>query len=436
MTCRKKHTIENALCHLFPSSWLSALAREIGLVQRQRKVDPVALFWTLVLGFGIGQQPGLASLRRAYAGTTGVVLSASSFYDRFTDRLVVLLSLACERALQSVLESQVTVSEGLSAFRDILISDATVIRLHDLLQPIYAACRTNHTQAAAKLHLVLSVLGKSEQQIRLTSERKREAQVWTIGEWVQGRLLLFDLGYFSYALLDRIHHWGGFFVSRLKDNCDPTILAVLHGTGPQLVGQSLKSILGSIRRDILDVQVEVTYKKRRYRGKRRRVTQTFRVVGLKHPITGTYHLYITNIPADHLAAEAIGRLYAARWLVELVFKQLKSFYQLASCPSTKPHIVHALIYRAIVTMIVSRQIEQVLQRRLALQTATDEATREIFPLLRLAAVLHAFSGLLLQVVFQKAQGKRNSIDLTEMVLRETRDPNRNRNTLLQRLQDV
>ena len=29
MTCRKKHTIENDLCHLFPSSWLSERAREI-----------------------------------------------------------------------------------------------------------------------------------------------------------------------------------------------------------------------------------------------------------------------------------------------------------------------------------------------------------------------------------------------------------------------
>ena len=80
--------------------------------------------------------------------------------------------------------------------------------------------------------------------------------------------------------------------------------------------------------------------------------------------------------------------------------------------------------------------KQILQRRLAQQTGThQEDTQEIFPLLRLAAVLHAFSGLLLQVVYQKAQGKRTPIDLTEMVLRETRDPNRKRNTLLQRLQN-
>ena len=127
-------SIEKTLCHLFPSSWLAAQAREVGMIQRQRKVDPVALFWTLVLGFGIGRQRNIASLRRAYEGATGTLLSASSFYDRFTGPLMVLMSQACDRALQPLLASGPQISDALSAFRDILIRDATVLRLHDLLK--------------------------------------------------------------------------------------------------------------------------------------------------------------------------------------------------------------------------------------------------------------------------------------------------------------
>jgi len=63
------------------------------------------------------------------------------------------------------------------------------------------------------------VFGKSDQQIQLTSERRRESKVSKIGPWVKGRLLLFDLGYFSYALMDRIHQGDGFFISRLKEGC-------------------------------------------------------------------------------------------------------------------------------------------------------------------------------------------------------------------------
>lgn len=90
-----------------------------------------------------------------------------------------------------------------------------------------------------------------------------------IGEWVKGRLLLFDLGYFSDALLDRIHPWGGFFISRLKATCNPTIVAVHQGDGQALIGRSLQEVLRFIRREILDVEVEVTYKKRKYIGKKK-----------------------------------------------------------------------------------------------------------------------------------------------------------------------
>ena len=49
-----KDNVEKALCHLFPSAWLETQAQETGMVQRQRKVNSISLFWTLVLSFGIG----------------------------------------------------------------------------------------------------------------------------------------------------------------------------------------------------------------------------------------------------------------------------------------------------------------------------------------------------------------------------------------------
>ena len=35
-------------------------------MKRQRKIDPVSFFWTLVLGFGTGIERMIADLRRAY----------------------------------------------------------------------------------------------------------------------------------------------------------------------------------------------------------------------------------------------------------------------------------------------------------------------------------------------------------------------------------
>ena len=432
-----KHRVEATLCHLFPSIWLAEQARTTGMVQRQRKVHPVSLFWTLVLSFGIGKEHSIASLRRAYEEATGKLLSASSFYDRFSQQLVTFLQQACACALDQLTVKTTVVHGGLSAFRDVLITDATVLRLHDLLKNKYPACRTNHTQAAAKLHLVYSVFGKSDQQIQLTSERRHESNVLKIGAWVAGRLLLFDLGYFSYALLDRIHQRGGFFISRLKEGCTLRIVAVHQGDGKKLLGCTLDEVRFSLKRKILDVDVEVTYKKRKYNGKRKKVTPSFRLVGIKNSLTGAYHLYLTNIELTRLSAQAIVQIYSARWLIEILFKQLKSFYQLESVPSKNEHLVHALIYSALITMLVSRRIEQLLQQLLHNKKENERALEEtVFPLLRLAAVLTALSAPLLAAVLQQAGIKRRALSLTQLLLKEAQDPNRKRDTLPQILQKI
>lgn len=437
MTFRSKDTVEQALCQLFPSAWLEEQAQQTGLVQRHRKIHPLALFWTLVLSFGIGKARSIALLRRAYEAATGTLLSASSFYERFTAALVLFLQQACARALGQLTGVGTQLQGALSAFEDVLISDATILRLHDLLKSTYAACRTNHTQAAAKLHVVLSVLGLSEQKIKVTGERKHDAHVWTIGPWVRGRLLLFDLGFFWYALFARIVQQGGFFISRLKEGSNPTIVAVYQGDGRQLIGQSLQTALLSVRREILDVQVAVTYKKRVYGGKRRSANQCLRLVGIKNPLTGTYHLYLTNILPDQLGARAIAQVYSARWLVELLFKALKSFYQLEGFPSQNIYVVQALIYAAVITLLVSRHLEQALRRLLAAHQAEEETRNQlVFPWLRLAAVLTTLSAPLLLAVLQQAGLRRAPLSLTELILKEAQDPNQQRDSILRRLQNI
>ena len=174
MPLDQDNAIEASLCDLFPTAFLRRKADETGLIQRDRKVDPVALFWTLVLGFGIGTTRKIADLHRGYMTATGTVLCRSAFYDKFSDALVAFLRQALLIALESICPDAPLLSGPLCAFRDLILVDATVIRLHDLLKRAYAACRTNHTQAAAKLHLIVSVLGRSEQKVKLTPQPRSD----------------------------------------------------------------------------------------------------------------------------------------------------------------------------------------------------------------------------------------------------------------------
>ena len=88
MTLEQDNTIEASLCKLFPTVYLREQAEKSGGIQRDRKVNPEALFWTLVPGFGIGKDRRIASLRRGYMAATGQFLCRSAFYDRFTRALV------------------------------------------------------------------------------------------------------------------------------------------------------------------------------------------------------------------------------------------------------------------------------------------------------------------------------------------------------------
>lgn len=361
----------------------------------------------------------------------------SAFYDRFTDALVDFLRQAVLVALGSICPDAPLLSGPLCAFRDLILVDATVIRLHELLKGAYAACRTNHTQAAAKLHLILSVLGKSEQKVKLTPQRTHESQVLRIADWVKGRLLLFDLGYFKYALFDRIDRFGGYFISRLKSCCNPVIVAVhqtCRGNARPLVGQTLQNVIKGLKRQLLDVEVEVCFQRRAYKGCRRCVKRRFRVIGCYNNLTQQYHLYITNISPQQLTAKQIAQTYAARWVIELIFKQLKSYYQLENLPSQKQQIVEALIYTAILTMIASRTIQK------TLKTLSDESTQDLaeihFPILRTAAVLSTVSVQLSDAVLKQAGVKTLKYSLTQLILREAADPNRSRMLLLKRIQAI
>src|SRR6266496_3395792 len=84
--------------------------------------------------------------------TIGIELAPSAFYDRFTTPLVRFLKHLVGYVLLQVSEPQRPLRGLLEGFRDLVMTDSTVIRLHDLLQRAFKACRTNHTLAALKLH--------------------------------------------------------------------------------------------------------------------------------------------------------------------------------------------------------------------------------------------------------------------------------------------
>lgn len=422
MATHRQPSLKEALRSCYPEEVLRSLAQDAGVQQRMRKVSVLSLFWTLVLGFGTGSQRTLSGLRREFEQSTARTIARSAFYDRFTPRLTAFLKKVLKWACEAYGEPAQPLEGLLAGFKDVVLADSTVIKLHELLMGGYPACRTNVVQAAAKVHLVMSVQAASPRSVRVTSERSPDGRNLAIGGWARNRLLIFDLGYFCHRLFDRIARNGGFFLTRVKANANPTIISVnrrWRGRSIPLVGQKLKDILPHLKREILDVMVEVQFDRRRYAGQVSKGARQFRLVGVANRQTGHYHLYITNIPADRLTAHDVARIYRTRWEIELIFKELKSNYQLDELPSSKPHVIEALIYAALLTLVVSRKLLEFVRRAMRLP-------RSRTPERLWSRALHACAARLLDALLTPATPAARWRQLLEFLGREAVDPNLSR----------
>jgi putative transposase len=371
-------SIKDAFNSCFTRKWIMNTAISTGLVQRERKVRIIDFFWTLIMGFGTGANKTIAELRRLYEYHSGIKLVPSAFYDRFTPQLCQFMKKAVTHACNTLSAPVECLKGKLAGFEDLVIADSTVFKLHDMLKDVYKARRNKRYESAMKLHVVISAMGISPRSVQLYSERTWDGKLVKIGPWIEGRLFLFDMGYFSYSLFERVDRNKGFFITRLKDNANPLLLfshRVHRGRCQPIEAQKLRSILPRLKRGVLDTQIEVKVTRRAYQGERNKVTRTFRLVGVKDKETGKHHLYITNIPPERLDAEDIARTYAARWEVELMFKELKSHFRLHDIPSQKRHIVEALVYATILTLIVSRALLFKLREHLGVSIARTPARR-------------------------------------------------------------
>ncbi len=364
--------IENVLNKMFSPEWLRDTATKVGYVQRNRKIDPVTFFWVVVLGFGVGVQRTLASLRRAYETASAETLVPSSFYDRFNKNLIAFLKECLAHGIAELTShTSLTLSDKLAGFKDLIVADGTIIRLHDRLAEQFPGARG---KAELKIHTATGITGNTK-SIAIYSGKTADIKTMRIGSWVKDNILLFDLGYFKYELFSKIRGNGGYFVSRLKQSANPTIVSVLRahrGNTIDLTGKKLKDILPRLKREVIDVEVEVSFKggasKARKtekdgtfevyqpKGNTPKVKETFRLVGILNGESKMYHFYLTNITLGQLPAEDVALLYRSRWSIELVFKELKRLYQLDVISSGAPAVVESLVLVAMLTLVVSHRL--------------------------------------------------------------------------------
>jgi IS4 transposase len=303
----------------------------------------------------------IAGLKRLYEIEANISISDSSWYDRFTPELVEFLHQCVIHGIEELAkEPGRKLSKKLENFKDVIIQDSTIVRLHSSLANKFPAARSRTIAAGLKVGVMVSAVANGPKTIALYSEKTAEIKTLRIGPWIKDRILLVDLGFYKNQMFARVEENGGYFVSRIKKNMDPIVVSIEEGIPKtrckEFMGKPISECLQQLSGKDVDAVVKIAFKRRKYKGKQKKDEMLVRLVAVYNDEDEKHNKYITNIQKDVLNAKDIAKLYGARWDIELLFKELKSRYALDVLETKNVQIIEAFIWTSMLTLIVSRRI--------------------------------------------------------------------------------
>jgi hypothetical protein len=133
---------------------------------------------------------------------------------------------------------------------------------------------------------------------------------------------------------------------RLKSSANPLVIGVRHGVrAPKSsVGQKLSEVV--LRKSALTFDLDARF------DLKGGGTVDLRIVGRRDPKTREVHWSVTNLSPADFEVESLATLYRLRWIVELLFKVLKSPCHLGYLDTTDPHALRTFIYASLLMALV------------------------------------------------------------------------------------
>jgi len=332
---------------ILPSDEIDRLCRELGVVERERKLDVGLFIRTMVLAAGTPTGARQADVLRSYVENGGVPVARSAGYRWFDAELDALMERLAERALAFARAEKVDLPGILGGVTDWLIVDSTTVRLSDDLIEEYPGAGT---YAALKVHKILSVGTGSPTGYHFSPAREHDSRHLNIDQTWAGKGLLADLGYASLERLRACIKHGVQFVIRLKDNWKPRVHELHRGAVQKtfFAGTDLDALLDDevllLEGRAVDATVEL--------GKS---ATPLRVRMVAVPSPKGYCWYLTNLPRK-IGPMQVGNIYRVRWEIELSMKLDKSVHHLAQAGETQSdnaHAVRALLHASLIASVIA-----------------------------------------------------------------------------------
>lgn len=363
-----------ALAELFSADDLWTRARELGVVERQRKLDPAKLVEATVLAL-CGPQGMQTSASVLYESLGGVGVARSTFYDWYDAEFSLLLkdvasrAIAAVKAVETAHPREQRDDELLERIGDVRIVDSSSQLLTRIARHWAPSATTKKRPAGIKLHAVVTLDSPIVDAYSITAQRVHDNHPLRADAFAPGTLALYDLGYVDHEREYEMHKRDVRLLRRLKTNEQPTITRVVQGAvagrEDDACGKRLDAALNiDVRMDTL-VELEV-------RVGHGDLSWPARVVGVLAP-DAQMRWYLTTLSRECLDADDVPAAYAMRWEIELVFKALKSGLGMNRIEARCPDAVTALLHAKVIALALARLLFLAAEERAGRHAVTQLA---------------------------------------------------------------
>ncbi len=366
-----------------PYGELIETAKRTDFCERLRVIHPFIFLMTLLTHRSFHSVPTIRELWQQYVLLTGYkgfnnseIIKYQSFYARFDTSLVDYLKAVVCLAMKKLEDKSSWKLKGnLEQFDSVFIQDNTLVRLHEKLTARFPAARTRKPGKTAgfKVSVLFNAIAHGPCSISVHPERTHDIKTFQVGKWVENCLIILDLGFFKTWNFDKIVKYGGSFLTRLKSNSKPIVTRILLPEADprykDLIGLPVREVLSKLPHGPVVMEVRVSFRRRKYRNKRGRIDfcDFFCYADFNHTAE-RWHTYLTNLSPEEYTVQEICALYAYRWTIELLFKEIKSDNELGQKKSVNEFLSESLVYIAILRTILSRELYSLISRWLALNS--------------------------------------------------------------------
>lgn len=383
------------------------------------RITPLEFAINLVFCYlGDSKTFSLESIRRSMMGHLNKSIGRGAFWERLSGNRLkrnlqdVITELMARLATSVQVNGTILKRLGVTAIE---LVDSTSVTLLAGAENAFPGTRT---KASIKWHTSFDLLSGLLAWFQLTPGKRHDRKCFPDFASLKGKLVIFDLGYWDYALLYAIEKAGGFFLSRVKSNAVIRVKEVIQGLDKGAIGQSLLALdLSRKKGNLIEVIVEKIHQEN---------TLRYRVIGFWNPVGKDYHWYITNLTA---AAYLIYPLYRLRWQIELIFKACKNSLNADEITSTNNNIIENLLLASIVAHLSMHTIFRIGMEQL------DEEQHLAISFQRVAKVAVVLARDFIVFLLHSAKENfKNLVDKIKLFANEIFDPNyKNRETSLARI---